>query len=97
MTEIAVAALCIFSGIIGAFIAWSVTHQPLGTILRNRLRSEVIVTLKTGETYKGVLYEADHHAIVLRSASVLKSDGSRFSVDGEVLVLRGDVAYCQRP
>lgn len=95
MTEVAVAALCIFSGLIGAFIAWSVTNQPLGSIIRDRIRRPVVVTLKTAETYRGVLYEADPHAIVLRSTFLLNPDGSRVSVDGEVLILRGDIAYVQ--
>jgi small nuclear ribonucleoprotein (snRNP)-like protein len=97
VTQVAVASLCLFSGIIGAFIAWAVTHQPLGSVLRDRVRTSVIVTLKTSETYFGVLLEADAHAFVLGSAYMLKPDGGRLAVDGEIVILRPDIAYVQKP
>lgn len=97
MTEIGVAILCLFSGLIGALIAWSAVHDPLGSVLTNRLRSAVVVTLKSSETYRGVLYEADSHALVLRNTEALSTDGSRLIVDGELVILRGDVSVIQRP
>lgn len=97
MTAVLVAFLCLFSGASGALIAWSVTHEAVGTILRDRVRSVVVVTLKTGEAYRGVLWDADHHALVLRNAHALAHGGERIVVDGELLVLRTDVAYMQRP
>lgn len=76
---------------------WWFTREPLGHVLHDRLRSTVLVTLKSGETYQGALFDADAHSVVLRGTESLGSDGSRVSVDGELLILRGDVAYIQRP
>lgn len=96
-TAVIVAALVLFAGLSGALIAWSVTHQPVGTLLRDRVRSTIVVTLKTGQTYRGVLLELDHHVLVLCSAEVLSADGEHLAVDGELLILRPDIAYMQRP
>lgn len=68
-------------------------------ILRSRLRQRVLVTLKGGEGFDGVLFDADNHALVLRNASAVgmgerKTD---LPVDGEVLILLADVAFVQRP
>lgn len=57
----------------------------------------MIVTLKSGEGYRGVLFEEDRHALVLRNAEALNPDGTRVLVDGELIVLRPDVAYLQLP
>lgn len=97
MTEVLVAILCLFSGAAGALIAWSVTHEPIGSVLRNRIRRQIIVTLKSEQSYRGVLWEADAHAFVLRSAELLNADHTSVVVDGELLVLREDVRYLQRP
>lgn len=68
-------------------------------LLRLRLRHRVIITLKSGEAFSGVLYEADSEAVVLRDAEALGAGerGKNLVVDGEVLILRGDVAYMQLP
>lgn len=68
-------------------------------LLRQRLRRRVIVTLKSGESFGGVLYEADADAIVLRNAEAIGMGErqSNLAVDGEVLVLRADVSYFQLP
>lgn len=97
MTAVLTAILCLFAGLTGALIAWSLTHDPIGRVLGERLRRKVVVTLKAGSTFGGVLAEADRYAIVLQGAESLKPDGSRISVDGELVVLREDVAYIQRP
>lgn len=68
-------------------------------LLRLRLRRRAIVTLKTGDSFSGILYDADSEAIVLREAEALGMGEKRTNlvVDGEVLILRGDVAYVQLP
>jgi small nuclear ribonucleoprotein (snRNP)-like protein len=68
-------------------------------LLRLRLRRRCIVTLKTGDSFSGVLYAADSEAIVLREAEAVGMGEKRTNlvVDGEVLILRDDVAYVQLP
>lgn len=68
-------------------------------LFRQRLRRQVIVTLKTGEAFSGVLFDVDKELLVLRKAAMLDfpAAGAETQVDGEVLVLRQDVAYLQLP
>lgn len=68
-------------------------------ILTSRLREKVLVTLKSGESFSGVLYSHDRTALVLRSAAAVgmgerKTD---LPLDGEVLLLWADVAWVQIP
>lgn len=65
-------------------------------IIRQHTRRAVLVTLKTGETFQGVLFEADAESLVLRDASLV-ANGARVPVDGALLVLRPDIAYMQFP
>lgn len=64
-----------------------------------RVRSRVLVTLKSGAAFDGVLYAADRRAWVLRNASALGAGdrGETVPVDGEVLILTGDIDFAQRP
>jgi hypothetical protein len=64
-----------------------------------RMRSRVVVTLKSGAAFDGVLHTADGSAWVLRSAHALGAgeDGGPVPVDGEVLILTSDIDYAQRP
>jgi len=68
-------------------------------ILRRHLRHRAIVTLKTGDSFSGVLFDADSEAIILREAEALGAGEKRTNlvVDGEVLILREDLAYIQLP
>jgi small nuclear ribonucleoprotein (snRNP)-like protein len=67
-------------------------------VLRSHLRSRVIVTLKSGAAFDGVLVEADDRAWVLRDCTALGGSQSRpIPVDGEVIVLAQDVDYAQKP
>ena len=66
-------------------------------LIRQHLRHSVLLTLKTGETFRGVLFAADSEAIVLRNVAAVgvTEDRSHLSVDGELLFLRADIAYMQ--
>lgn len=67
-------------------------------IIRSHLRRAVVVTLKTGEGFHGVLFDADPEAIVIRNCAAVETSGSDrvpVPVDGELVVLRQDVAYLQ--
>lgn len=68
-------------------------------ILRDRLRSRVIVTLKAGDSFKGILFDHDGRVLVLRE-TIAVGVGQRQSdipVDGELVILWDEVAYVQRP
>lgn len=67
-------------------------------IIRNHLRRRAIVTTHDGQGFSGVLYDADTEAVILREAEALDlADGTRVAVDGELLILRTEVAYIQLP
>jgi small nuclear ribonucleoprotein (snRNP)-like protein len=66
-------------------------------VLRVRAHKTTLVTLKSGHAFKGVLFAVDRHAIVLRNAEMVEEGGDRIPVpvDGELVVLRPDVAFLQ--
>lgn len=68
-------------------------------LLKARLRRRVIVTLHSGEAWGGVLFAADPQVWVLREATAIGAGENRTNlpVDGELIVLTGDVAYVQMP
>ena len=74
-----------------AMFAWS----RLSGVLRARRKSPVIVTLKSGAAFKGVLAGDDARALVLSGAETLE-DAKPIPVDGEVIVPWADVKYLQR-
>lgn len=61
-------------------------------IVAGLVRRQCIVTVKSGDSFRGVLTEADDRALVLTSVTIL-DDNVQF--DGQLLVLRPDVAYIQ--
>lgn len=64
--------------------------------LRKRLRKNVIATMKDGSSFRGVLFEADRVAFVFRNVEHLDVKTSRATpIDGELLVLAGDIAFVQ--
>lgn len=83
--------------VVAVMVTWSVCGRRDGTVLPGRVHQAVIVTLKSGDGYRGVLFESDRYAMVLRNAEALNPDGTRVMVDGEFIVLRADIAYLQRP
>lgn len=54
----------------------------------------VVVNLKSGEAFQGVLWRKRGGLIVLRNARLLGEDESR-AVDGEVVIERDNVAFYQ--
>lgn len=68
-------------------------------LLRARLRHRVILTLRTGETWDGLLFDLDRQAWVLRDVTAVGVGANRtnVAVDGELLVLVEDIAYVQLP
>jgi small nuclear ribonucleoprotein (snRNP)-like protein len=69
-----------------------------GGLLAGRLRRRVIVNLKDGQAFGGVLFDADRDVVILRNAeSINGRDDRNLPVDGEVVILRSDVAWLQLP
>lgn len=67
-------------------------------LFRQRLRKQVIATLKDGQAFAGILFDVDKELLVLRRAEALgPGDGERTPVDGEVLILREELSFLQVP
>lgn len=68
-------------------------------VISSRLRERVVVTLKTGDSFSGVLFSHDSKALVIREAEALGAGERRtnLALDGEIIVLLVDVAYIQKP
>lgn len=64
-------------------------------VLRARAKKVVVVTLRSGATFRGVLVESDAEALVLKRTEAL-GDGT-VPVDGELIVLRTEVDFIQAP
>lgn len=62
--------------------------------LEHRARRTAVVTCKSGAVFRGVLYQSDRQAVVLRNAETLAGDAT-VVVDGEALVLTADIDYIQ--
>ena len=59
-----------------------------------KVRRSVIVTLRSGVSFQGVLWSIDDELMVLRDAAMLTPDGVA-GVDGEVVLERSSVDYVQ--
>lgn len=64
-------------------------------IVRSMRRFRLVVTLKDGSTWDGVLFDSDERTLLLYDATAIQSDRSRVSADGDVLLHREDVSYIQ--
>lgn len=87
-------AAVIAVGLLLVGVVWW-TSRP--RILRERTRKTVVVTLKSGVTFSGVLWQTDSEAFVLRNAEALAVGERRETapVDGELVLLRADIDYTQ--
>ena len=68
-------------------------------LLRERLCDKVVVTLKSGSSFSGVLFKVDDRALILRDTQALGAahNGDHLAVDGELVLFRTDIEYLQRP
>lgn len=73
--------------------------NKIGPVLREVLRDRLIVTMKSGEAFDGVLLAADDKTWRLVNATALRAGerGEDVPVDGSVILPRDNIAYCQRP
>ncbi len=66
-------------------------------LFRQRLRRQVIVTLKDGMAFAGVLFDVDKELVILRNTASIGDHGERVPVDGEVILERSEIAFLQLP
>lgn len=92
-----VAALVLWPVVLAVGVAAVAAWRSRSGLLAGRQRRQIIVTLKTGAAFRGVLYATDREALVLREALALAYGAQKATVpvEGELLVLRADVDYVQ--
>lgn len=68
-------------------------------VLTGHLRERVVVTLKSGDSFNGLLYTHDDRVLELRQAQALGAGekSTDLPLDGTLLVLMADVAFIQIP
>lgn len=74
-------------------------HRSTHGLLATRRKRQVLVTLKSGESFAGLLMETDRDALVLRESTAIAygKQAENVAVQGEAVILRADVAYMQFP
>lgn len=99
MTTAAFVLVLALVALLVASVALPAACERKSSSLASLTKRRAIVTLKTGEAFAGVLYAADRESLCLRSAELVAAGEKRgnLPVDGEVLILRADVAYLQFP
>jgi hypothetical protein len=65
-------------------------------LLKHLLRERFVITLRGGESFDGLLVDADEKTVRLASAFAL-GEKSRVSVDGELFIPRAEIVYLQKP
>lgn len=93
MILLAVAVSALFVSVVVAGV-WASTDL----LVRRRLKATVVVELKSGETFRGVLAACDRRTLCLRNVeSLVDPRAAATVVDGELLIPRPDVKFMQRP
>lgn len=72
---------------------WTFDRLHSDRLVKGRVRDRVVVTLKSGETFSGVLLDADRSTVVLVRAEAEPG----VPVDGDLLLRWSEIAYVQRP
>jgi hypothetical protein len=85
--------------VVAAAAGWLLVVARTRSVVRRRLRERLLVTMKSGAAFDGLLYEADARHWVLREASALGAadQGENVLLDGEVVLATAEIDYCQRP
>lgn len=93
----AVLLLCVAVAALGTGLVVLWQRQATGGVLARRERKQWVITLKSGEAFRGVLTDHDKGCVVLANAEHYSDPLSPIPVDGEVVVLLSDIKYAQRP
>lgn len=93
---IVLAATILAVGLVAAVL---LARPSRDRLLRERLCDKVVVTLKTGAAFGGVLFKVDDRVVVLRDTKALGAGptGDHVAVDGELFLSRSDIDFMQRP
>jgi small nuclear ribonucleoprotein (snRNP)-like protein len=84
--------------LVGVLIVALMRTTSRDRLVRDRVREDVIVTMRSGEAFRGVLHDADGRSFVLRDAKALTDASARpVPVDGELVLDRAQIEYMQRP
>ena len=86
-----------FTLVIVVLVVWYSHATQLDRIVGSHQLQRTVVTLKSGETFDGLVRDADARTLVLVKASSLAPGRDPLPVDGSLYVDRADVAYLQRP
>lgn len=62
---------------------------------RNVVRKRGIVNLKSGRTFRGILWKQTGPLVVMRQAEMLEAGRDPVPVDGEVVVERSEIEFIQ--
>jgi hypothetical protein len=89
-----VTALAAVVPVVALVVLWWRSTRGL---LAVRCRREVIVTLRDGASWAGVLLAADGDVLVLARAVMHFPDSQPVPADGEVVLLRSEVRFLQIP
>lgn len=67
-------------------------------VLKTRLHHRVIVTLKDGASFGGVLWETDREGVILRDAQAIVTPQTQpVGVDGELYLPWSNISFIQKP
>ena len=99
MTSVGAVLILLVIVLFAGTVALSLVRVLRPFVIRTRLRSKVVVTLKSGAAFGGVLWEHDRTALVLRGAYAIGAAdrGENLPVDGELILYAVDVEYIQKP
>lgn len=64
-------------------------------LLKKLFRERFVITLKSGETFDGLLDEVDDRMVSFVDANAV-TERSRLSIDGSLYLPRDQIAYLQR-
>lgn len=62
---------------------------------RNVVRRRGIVNLKSGRTFRGILWKQSGPLVVMRQAEMLEAGREPIPVDGEVVIERSEIEFIQ--
>lgn len=66
-------------------------------LVRQSLRQRFVFTMLSGETFEGLLLDADSLTVHVADAFALQGQSPRLAVDGELYLPRAEIAYMQKP